>query len=476
VKNGRIRQIEVPLQKNRDKMKENNHDFLFDDESQEVVHRYEQAVQNRTEGYFDVEELEVIVDYYLNCGKPKESSKAIDLGMKLHPGSSTLQTKRAKVFLASGETHKALQLLERINNPDDIETQLLKGDALLRLHRDTEAHAIFARLLENDETELNYISLDIAHIYIANNYYKQALVYLEKGLTAVPTDIDLLQDAAFCYEQTDQEETAIDYYNRVINVDAYSIEAWFNLGLVYFNQSDFTRALDAFDYVTTIDENDFGGWLQKGNALFHLNRFEESLECYHQCEGKVAFPDLLQVFMGECYEKLDQYENAKACYKKSLELNAQNSDAWTGMGICCLELDAATESIEYLQKSLALDAENYETWVYLAEAYVNTNQVKEAETAYEKSLTLENDQPDTWVALGNIYIDLGHYQAALDCYSEAFKQDNSLENIQLFLSIAYFKLGNNDKALSLFNKARELNPEATSIFLDICPEAKELIK
>jgi len=452
-------------------MKENSQDFLFDDDSQEVVRRYEQALQSRTVGYFDVEELEVIVDYYLNCGKPKESSKAIDLGMKLHPGSSALQTKRAKVFLASGETRKALQLLERVSNQNDLETQLLKGDALLRLHRDTEAMTIFNRLLDTEEAELNFICLDIAHVFIANCYYKQAIEYLEKGLAEFPNDIDLLQDAAFCYEQTEETNTAIEYYNRMINVDPYSIEAWFNLGLVYFNQSDFTRALDAFDYVTVIDENDFGGWLQKGNALFHLNRYEESLECYRQCEDKVAYPDLLQVFMGECYEKMDQYENAKACYRLSLDLNELNADAWTGMGICCLELDAATESIEYLQKSLALDIDNFETWVYLAEAYVNTNQIKEAEAAYKKSIELENDQPDTWVALGNIYIDLGLYQSALDCYSEAFVQDSTLENIQLFLSIAYYKLGNINKALELLTKAREINANASVIFLDICPEA-----
>ena len=96
-------------------MKGYNQEFIFDEESQEVVRRYEQAVQNRMVGYFDVEELEVIVDYYLNCGKPKESSKAIDLGMTLHPGSTVLQTKRAKVHLASGEVRKALQILERIH-------------------------------------------------------------------------------------------------------------------------------------------------------------------------------------------------------------------------------------------------------------------------------------------------------------------------------------------------------------------------
>jgi len=456
-------------------MKGYNQEFIFDEESQEVVRRYEQAVQNRTVGYFDVEELEVIVDYYLNCGKPKESSKAIDLGMTLHPGSTVLQTKRAKVYLASGDARKALQILERIHTANDAETELLKGEALLRLNHESEAHLVFSRLADNAHSDVPNLCLDIAHVYISNGFYKRALIYLEKGLAEDSADTDLLQDAAFCYEQLDQAQTAIDYYNRIIDADAYSLEAWFNLGLVYFNQANYPQALEAFDYVTVIDEEDFGGWLQKGNTLFHLNRFEDSLECYRRCEEKVAYPDLLQVFMGECYEKLDEYNNAKTCYKRALEINDKNPDAWTGMGICSLELEAPEESIEYLHKALELDSENFETWVYLAEAYVNTNKIKEAERAYKKSLKLEQHQPDTWIALGNIYIDIALYQSALDCYLEAYNQDSSLENINLFLAIAYYKLSEYKKAIPLLEKALELNPEASTIFLDICPEAREII-
>lgn len=456
-------------------MKSYNQEFIFDEESKDVVRRYEQAVKSRTVGYFDVEELEVIVDYYLNCGKPKESFKAIDLGMTLHPGSSVLQTKRAKVYLASGEVRKALHVLERIQNPNDVESLLLKGEALLRLNSESDALLIFSELLAGNQSEAAYISADIAHIYISNGYFQNALSYLENAITAEPKDADLLLDAAFCFEQTDRPEMALDYYNRIIDIDAYSIEAWFNMGLVHFGQNNYQKALEAFDFVTVIDEEDSGGWLQKGNTLFHLNRFEESLDCYRHCEGKVAYPDLLLIFMGECYEKLETFADARDCYQKSLDINDQNPDAWTGMGICCLELNLPELSIGYLQRSLDLDSENFETWVYLAEAYVNTSKDKDAEAAYKRSLKLEQHQPDTWVALGNIYVDTTLYQQALDCYMEAYNQDSTLENIHLFLAIAYYKLNDLQKAIPLLQKALQQNPGASSVFLDICPEAKDLL-
>lgn len=57
---------------------------------EEILHRYEQYISNHQNGYFDVEELEQIVDYYLWKGRTKESNKVVDLGLILHPNSSTL--------------------------------------------------------------------------------------------------------------------------------------------------------------------------------------------------------------------------------------------------------------------------------------------------------------------------------------------------------------------------------------------------
>ena len=85
--------------------------FPMDDESSDTVKRYELFLSGKATGYFDVEELENIVEYYLRRGRTKESAKALDLGMQLHPNSTALNTKRAKIFLATGDDKKAFRIL-----------------------------------------------------------------------------------------------------------------------------------------------------------------------------------------------------------------------------------------------------------------------------------------------------------------------------------------------------------------------------
>lgn len=468
--------ISVTLQQNLAVMDDMNNDFLFDEESEEVVRRYEQSVNDRRMPYFDVDELEVIADYYLSCGKTKESWKVIDLGLKLHPNNTALQTKRAKVYLESGEARKAFQILEHNSMPDDSESLLLKGDALMKLHRTKEAILIFQRLTEMPDIEMEAVCLDIAYIYIAGNDYQQALNYLEKGLSVSPKNLDLLQEIAFCYEQLQQEDKAIDFYQRIIAINPYSVEAWFDIGLLYFNKAAYEKSLDAFDFVTVIDEKDMGGWLQKGNALFHLNRFNEALICYHQCEEEAVYEDLLFVFMAECHEKMEEYAKAEVYYSKAIAINDQNVEGWIGLGICALETENYDASLLHFQKALTIEPENSEIWVYIAESEININHPDEALTAYQKAVALEPYQPETWLSMGNLYVDLGSYQKALDSYTEAFLQDNTLENITLFLSITHYKLGNEATALALLEIAREAKPEAIELFLEVCPEANILFE
>ncbi|MGC9150314.1 MAG: tetratricopeptide repeat protein [Microbacter sp.] len=459
-------------------MDELDDDFFFDDESAEIVRRYEESVNERNMPYFDVEEVEVIADYYLSCGKTKESFNVIDLGLKLHPNNTSLQTKRAKAYLESGDVRKAYQILERNALPYDADSLLLKGDALMRLHRPKEAVTVFDRMMTLPGIDFETASLDIAYICVANNEFTDALHFLNLGMEHAPDNLDILEEAAFCYEQLNQNDQAIEMYQRIIEVDPYSSEAWYDLGLIFFSRSLYDQALDAFDFVTVIDEEDTGGWLQKGNSLFHLNRFREALVCYHRCQSLMDFEDLLLIFMAQCHEKLEEYAQAASYYAKAVEINEKNIEGWIGMGICALELEQYDAACQHLQKGLELDPENSEAWVYLAESYINRNEPLKAIDAYKESLQLSQDQAETWQSLGTLYLETKKYVNALDAFLMAERltvDDIELPNLKLFLAVAFCKTGDMKMARQFLSKAVTANLEAKDMFREFCPECESWI-
>ena len=252
--------------------------FSMDDESGDLVQRYEQFLSGKANGYFDVEELENIVEYYLRRGRTKDCNTAIDLGLQLHPNNSILKTKRAKIYLITGDEQKAYRLLESLAESTDYEVLLLKIEVLIKLKQILEAKLLSEKMLADESEDLDNVCLDVAYLFLAHSEYKIALDLLERGYKSNPQNPDLLYELAFCYEQNENLTKAIAVNLQIIETDPFANEAWFNLGQMYFAQLDFPKALEAYDYALAIDDKDTLTCLQKAHVHFQLNQFDEAIE------------------------------------------------------------------------------------------------------------------------------------------------------------------------------------------------------
>lgn len=449
--------------------------FSVDDESKDIIKRYEQFLSGSAAGYFDVEELENIVEYYLRKGRTKDCKVALEIGMQLHPKSSALKIKRAKMQLVTGDDLKAYRILGTLTETNDYEVVLLKIEALVRLLRHKEAHQMCIQLMSEETDDLDNVCLDIAFIYLAQNNNDEALEWLLKGDKLNNKNVDLLFELAFCYEQNDDDEQAIVIYNRIIDIDSYLGEAWFNLGQVYFSLQEFPKALEAYDFALTIDETDSLTCLQKAHVLFQLDQFELAIESYLDYAKMTTDKWQTLLFIAECYEKLEQYDMSISYYKQSLEAHPKNYEALTGIGVCLLEEEKFTESITYIQDALALREEAPDAWVYLAEAYIGLDETDKALVAYLKSISFEPEQPDTLMAVANIQLEREEYDTAIKYYLAAQQLDEALEYIDLFIAVSHFKKGNITDAIPHLQKAVLENENAASLFLELCPDAVDTL-
>lgn len=448
--------------------------YPVDDESNNIVQRYEQFLQGNGAGYFDVEELEVIVDYYLRKGRTKDGSKAIEFGLKLHPASAALKIKRAKIYLVVGDTQKAIRILDSVGESGDYEVVLLKIEAYLRIGRNKEARFLTQSVLDSELDDQDNVCLDLAYIYIGQLDFETALSLLKRGDKYNAQNVDLMFELAFSYEQLAENDKAIETYNRIIDIDSFTSEAWFNMGQIYFVQQNFKEAIQAYDFALAINENDTLSCLQKAHSHFQLGEYDDAIKSYIEY-GKSAV-DLWQVdlFIGECYEKLENYDEAIVHYKKSLEEQAENYDALTGIGVCLLEKESFQESLEYIRKAIQLQDSSADAWVYLAEALIGLDDTENALLAYLKSISLDANQPDTLMAIANIYMDNAEYKTALRYYMSAYDLDKTLEYVELFIAVALFKTGNVTASVLYLKKAVALNLDAVKLFYELCPEAPEL--
>lgn len=444
--------------------------FIFDDGRNELVKRYENYLSGLSSGYFDVEEIGLIVDYYLQRGKTIESQKALDFGKKLHPESSLLDVKKAKYYLMTNEPQKAIALLNNQLDDDDLEIANLKIEALTKLSQDKKALELAMDFLDNEfDDEYEMMCLDFAAIFMTENAFDAALKTLERGEHLFPENIDILLEKAFCYEQMEEESKAIKVYEQIIDIDAYSSEAWFNLAQVYFNKNEYVKALEAYDYALVINEEDTISLMQKGHILFQLNRFKEAIDVYLEYLKNSSEKWNVYVFIGECYEKMEQFAQSLYYYKLSLDEMPNNYDALVGVTICSLELGEYAEGLKHVNQALELDDRAADLWVYYAEAQIGLNNIDEALNAYLKSLSINSSQPDILMSVASIYMDNGNYKDALKYYESAYSFDNDIDLIELFLAVAYCYNKDEANMEKFYRLAIQKSLDSIDIFNEFCP-------
>jgi len=441
-----------------------------DPNTEELVARYERCQTEGRPCYFDVDELEDITDFYLKKGRSKDSTEVVELGLKLHPNSSILLLKKAVLYLEIGEAKRALRILDRLPEKDDTEASLVRSEVLLQLGRREEAVLLLHQVMEEETFERSDLALDISGILIQASEYEEAADFVREALKNDPSNLDLLFEMAYNFEQLNETTEAIRMYHQILDIDPYSSETWFNLGQACFNDKNYDAAVDAYDYALVINPADSLAMLQKAHSLFQNEQYPEAAVVYQEYGELTEFSATTLVYIGECLEKTDQFDKAMEFYRKSFEKDSQNVDALTGMGICLMEKEQFRDSLAWFELALRVDRLISETWVYVAEVFVNLELPEEAMLSYLRALEIEPLQADIQAAIGNLHFDAGAYDQALKFYNEAELLDPELAGLDLFYALVYAKTGDTERTALHLATAVEKEPNAQKIFDDIMNE------
>lgn len=450
-----------------------NFSFFIGDESLKLIERYENYLSGNGMGYFDVYEMEQIIEFYLYMGKTTDSVQALELAKRLHPQSTLLDLKRAKVNIAIGEYRKAYQILSRSFEAGDAEVIFLKIEVLIKLNRIDEAFELALFLLGEENDELDAIAIEIALLFTVEYSHESALKILQIGYKLNPNNLELLSDLAQSYEQNFLYSEAIATYQRIVDLSPYSQEDWFNLGQLHFLVGDYEAAIEAYDFALAIDEQDFISLLQKAHAFFHLGQFDRSIEFYKECNTSTEESWHINLFIAECYENLERFTEALFYYKQSFQVKPENYDALIGIAVSYLELEEYEESILYINLAINHHKESSEPWVYLGDAYFGLNNLEKAIFAYKEAIKIDPNQPDIYISLGNIYMEKENPHKALTYYENAYNSDATIELIELYIAVASYYIGNYEKAVAFLKMAINRNLGAAQLFTELCPLPSE---
>ena len=437
--------------------------------------RFEDMLKNQRPAYFDAEEFELIIDYYMQNNDLKRSREAVDLAVAQHPDDVNLIIKNARQFLIENDPKQAFKLLDQIepqcDEPDYFLTLGSCYAALGKHHKAIDTYTMALSFFDDDEKSDLYHA--IGYEYQNLNSYGKAIEFFKKALDNAPDEMTLRNayiDLINCYCISGQNEEGIAYFNQRLENNPHETESWSALGDLYRRLDRLEEAIEMYEYVLAIDPTQLWANMHLANAYYDLNRFQEAIDSLHEALAHNVETSMIHASLGDCHYRLEQYIDAKREYNKALTINEFLTEAWSGLGYVYSDTGESRLAIRYFQKAYSLEPFNDDHLYNLAAEYRKINENEKALTYLLEIERRQPNDPDLYFFLGDLLADMGRSDEAI-CYLKLGLERTENDPSLLYL-LAYLYLERNERlmAFTYLEEALTADPEYYKEFIEYNPE------
>ena len=432
-----------------------------------LVARFEKERAEGKSSYFDAEDFEDIIVWYLDAAQYEKAGEVLRRAEAIHPGNPYLTLRKAELYINLHEPDKALRLIADL--PPDEDTLLVRASAMMDTGQEAQAIAIMQKLMRQATADRDLLCLDIADTLIARNRWDVALKMLKSIMPAYPHNKELFTKAVDCALALEDVAATQPFLEHLLDEDPYDIRAWAQLGECHIKAGRCDQAIEAYEFAMAASSGqpDYLLSILMGHAYAQKEEYETALEHY-----TAALPHLqtdaerneVLGCMGEAHERLAHWEEALAFYEKALKAYPYDDQAWLGIGVCRLEQLDWTAAMNAFDRVLQINPDNEDVWTCIGDLYVDTNQFDEAVSAYTRALQLNPDQADVCQALGHLHFEANRLELALDYYIKAAGLDPELPNIYVYQALCLQFLGRDAESGQALKEALRHDPEAEKFY------------
>ncbi|MAP53404.1 tetratricopeptide repeat protein [Altibacter sp.] len=445
--------------------------------------RFESMLKTNSVLFFDSEEFEEIIHYYLENGKIALAKKATKLGLEQHPSSTNLKLFRIEMYIFEDQLDTAEALLDELYvlEQSNEEIYIQKANIYSRRDKHKEAIQLLEQALEITADQADVLSL-LGMEYLFLEDFQNAKHYFMKCLEEDEQDYSALYNIIYCFDFLEEHEAAIDYLNDFLNKNPYCEVAWHQIGKQYMELKDYKKALASFDFAIISDDKFIGAYLEKGKVLERLKLFNEAIDSYTITLGLDDPTSFALLRIGKCYEKLGDAELALQFYTKCVEEDALLDKGWIAITDFYFKRKNYQKAFYYIDKAINIDSENVLYWKRYAKISNRLSKFEEAEHGFRRSIELGNYELETWLSRTDILIRLGEYEAAVNNLLQAMEFYPENAEIEYRLAGLFYYLNEDNKGEFHLKNALSHDPEYILIIEELFPtvfqnkRVKEIIK
>jgi len=368
-----------------------------------------------------------------------------------------------------------LDILEKVGSYEQFNSDLLftKAAIFSQMGRAKEAIATLKSMIKlADPNELDEIYLGIAFEYQNLSSPEKAITYLRKALQIKPDNEEALYEMAYCYDQAELDLEAIETFQELLNENPYAFHAWYCLGNSYSKLGLHEQAEVAYDYATVIRDDFASGHFNKALSQANQGKYHEAIESLHEAKQYDLIDSISLYYIGDCYEKLEDFRQAERYYRQALERDPKMADALIGLVVALDQQGNSLESLHHARKALELEPDNADHWYVLAEICEKMGFIEESIEAYEMSLTSGYSDTDIWLDYSQLLFQQGLHEEVESVIHRAIQTHPGKSEIYYRFAAYLLQNGQVNDAEDMLSLALEIDPENQHQLWDYYPEAR----
>lgn len=384
-------------------MKDQFASYFEKPEFKRTLAHYEEMLSSGDTRYFEATELTEIAEYYAMNGDSHRAEAALDYALRLHPDNLDALIFKARARLINGHLNEAFNIAETITDQHDREVLFLKAELALANRQHGIASNILRALIEGEGHEAETYA-DIIDLLVDNKQTDMANDWLEEALTRHPKKQILMESAAYSYVQQERFDEAIELYNQLLDMDAYSTLYWEELGKIHFLREEYDKAIDAFEFAIAINgDSSYYSTYAAANSYFNIGNYERALEYYQRLH----------------------------------EVYPETVDPLFHMGMCSVNGGDDDQAMEYFTQALATVADGSEEqaqiYSQLSLIFSRKAQHEKAISYVDEALKIFPDNTELIIMKGHEMLCQGRYDESTEIFLDALTMNSQHVERSLFL-------------------------------------------
>ena len=449
----------------------NDDNFLDDYEIQELINRFENQLESGMPLFFDADELNIILEHYVQQNDISKINIIADLANTYHESNPLTKLIMAKKYLSVQDASNALPyLLDECNNTEDADYQLSLGYCYSLLdehHNSLSAYKKAIKLLDKENCEDIYNSMAVEYMMLRD--FERALHYFKKGLKASPDIAEQYAEMTNCYFFLDRPDEAIEFFQGEVDNNPYSLTAWMTLGNCYLRLHLLEKAVEQYEYAMAIDQHFPSAYVNIATIYNELDRYQDSIDIIEEAfRNKVQKP-ILYCLYGEALAKTGNKLEAINNFNKAIELDENIAEAYAGLGFIFCEENNHKSAIKFLKRAHQLMPYNTDYIFVLVEEHNKTEDFKTSLKYLKEIEELAPYDVNLYIAYMEVYILLDDIRNAIRYIEKGLKLLG--RQAPLLYRLAFINFVEEDYELGLLNleEALSLDYEGVNEFIDFDP-------